>query len=73
MNKIILYLSLSAFFISTDNFAQERHTSLKEELSKVKTELKELQNQVTKNTEILKEQLTYIKNRIKKLNPTRKA
>lgn len=73
MNKILLYLSLSAFFISTTNFAQEKHTSLKEELLKVKTELKELQNQVAKNTEILKEQLTYIEKQDKKIKSYEKS
>lgn len=67
MNKILLYLSLSAFFISTVNFAQEKQTSLKEELLKVKAELKELHNQVTENTEALKEQLAYIEKQAKKI------
>lgn len=67
MNRFFLYLSLSTLLFSTVSFAQERHSSLKEELLKIKTELKEMQNQVAKNTEILKEQLAHIQKQDNKI------
>lgn len=73
MKNILTLLSLSTFLFCTTNYAQNDMDALKDEMSKVKSNIKSLETKLSTNTQRLEEQLTHIQKQDKKIESYERA